>query len=143
MKLSTFAVITIAILASAQGGDAPPYCKSDECREMEAIKASNLCGTGPGAAAAWVDDPFEPSIPGVAFYDDFSLQSLTKRFGGVIRKTSWTEHYPNRDPTTGSQYVYADYHRYDFRGVSFETATLRGHVPHVTLIDVNSPEISL
>ena len=60
MKLSTFALITIVIFASAQGGNAPPYCKSDECREVEAIKASNLCGTGPGAAAAWIDDPFEP-----------------------------------------------------------------------------------
>jgi len=143
VKISACALLTIAIVASGDGGAAPPYCKSDECREMEAIKASNLCGTGAGAAAAWVDDPFEPSIPGVAFYDSFTLQSLIERFGNSVKQTSWTEYYPAREPTAGSQYDRVDFNRYEFRGVNFETATLHNRVPHVTLIELSSPKISL
>ncbi len=134
----------LALAVLAISADAAGFCRSDECRESEATKAATLCSAKPGGASAWVDDPFQPSVKGVAFYDDFSLEALTRRFGAPTSESSWRGSYPNREPTDPNRYYQVEFKRYEFRGVTIETATtLQGDVPHVTLIEVASSEVPL
>ena len=133
-----------AILAGASAFDAPAYCKYDECRKVEMVKASNLCRPTAGAAAAWVDNPFEPSVSGVSFYDIFSLDSLITRFGEPLKQTARTVSYPGLDPTGGEiTEESAEFHRYEFQGVVVETATLSWGTPRVTQIDLTDSKIQL
>ena len=130
---------------AAQVLDPPGFCTSRECSNFERIKAANLCEPSLGGAAAWADDPFVPSIRGVAFYDTFDRDALVERFGPPVEQTEWVDEYEERDPTTPEEVTRVPFSRYEFDRVAVETAALQQSDigTKVTKIDISSPDIPL
>ncbi len=135
----TMIVVASCLAAPSVGDD----CRGDSECEERAAHAANLCKPVPGGAAAWANDPFSPSIPGVGFYEEFDPAALVARFGPPTSSATWEEMHQDRDPTTGPEYDSVIFTRLVFPGVAIETARLHHIDRKVVLIDITSPTIPL
>ena len=132
-------------VASGQAFEAPSFCSSRDCINFEQSKATHLCQPIQGSAASWVDDPFLPSVRGVAFYDTFDAEVLVERLGPEVQRSEWISEYEERDPTTPDTVTRVPFHRYGFDQVAVETATIESWDigTKVTKIEVSGPDVPL
>ena len=130
----------------AQVPEAPGFCEGEfrrDCQYYERIKAEILCEATPRSAAYWADDPFQPSLAGVASYDPFSLPALVERFGLPSGRREWVEEYRSREPGLADPIVRVPFARYEFAGVAIETATTEYFGTYVTKIEIRGADVPL